>query len=84
MSARSVVGKNSCTGIVYIAAFPFLVGHPEILNHMGLAGIKTLEQFPVKKRFLCERTRMLIFLAFFDELFLGIFGLCILLKMIDH
>ena len=54
-SAGTVVGQHARGGVVYVAALPGLVGHPEGHDHVALAGIVLFEDLPVQQGLLGER-----------------------------
>ena len=54
LSAVPIIGQHPGGGVVYIAALPLLVWHPEIHHHLALAGVVFLEDVPVEQRLFCK------------------------------
>ena len=57
-TARAVVGQDAGRGVVDVAAFPCLVRHPEVDDHLRLTRIVFFKNFAVEQRFLGERLRV--------------------------
>ena len=57
-TARAVVGQDAGRGVVDVAAFPGLVRHPEVDDHLRLTRIVFFKNFAVEQRFLGERLRV--------------------------
>ena len=53
-AAVAVVGQDPGGGIVHVTALPGLIGHPEVPDHPGLAGVILLEDLPVQQALLGE------------------------------
>ena len=64
-AAAAVVGENAGGGVVDVAAGPLLVGHPEVLDHFGLAGIVFLKDLPVEKALFGKGLGELVLLPLF-------------------
>ena len=54
-TAVAIVGKDSGRWVVDVAAFPFLVRHPVVYNHLALSRVELFENLPVEERLLGER-----------------------------
>ena len=61
-AAVAVVGEDPGGGIIHVAALPGAVGHPEIPDHPGLAGIVLLEDLPVQQALLGEGRAVVVLL----------------------
>lgn len=48
--AGAAVGEDPCGGIADVTALPVLVRHPEIGDHLRLAGMVLLEDLPVSAK----------------------------------
>ena len=71
-SAGTVVGEYTRGGVKHVASGPASVGHPEILNHVGLTGVVSFEQLAVEHALLGEGLREGAELALFEVLVVGV------------
>ena len=72
LTAFSVIREDAGGRVIYVTAFPGLVGHPEGGNHLGLTGIVFLEDLAIEQRLFGERTSVGIFPDLFGKLRVGI------------
>ena len=84
LAAGAVVGKHAGRRVIHPAAFPVGVGHPEIRDHIRLAGVVFFKNIPVKQAFLGEGPPVSVFFTAAVKGFVAVeaFGVC--LEIIHH
>ena len=83
-AAAAVVGEDPGRGIVDVAAFPGFVGHPEICDHLPLAGVVLFKKIPVQEGLFRKGLGMVVFFAAFGKLFVRVLGFGVLFQVIHH
>ena len=83
-TAVAIVGKDSGRWVIDVAAFPFLVRHPIVYNHLALSRVELFENLPVEERLLGEGLRVCIEMSSLLKLFVTVFLLCVLFQVINH